>query len=427
MLRVQTPAPVGPLPPPQALSFHLDDATVAKLLAQIARIRQRPGARTPRMSLGIHPEVKKATQGAHDDSEELAFRLFAEETAALHQANLNEQLLDEIAQMEAMDMYDHEVALALSEGREPPPMPDFSQMMHHMRGGVDWDLIDFSSPPPESVKLPTLPEGDYASYVEALREALQGLDVRFDGDEGEDDASCHNVPSPRDTRDRLQELRLELAQLDQLEAGSQLCVPRASTPPPVYSCTVCGDDIKGTLVRLGCGHTFDNDCVTEMFKRATIDESLYPPKCCQGAIELSAVEQYLQPALIDIYKKKAREFTTANRVYCHEPACATFLGPATPEDAPETLRCPECDAPTCASCKEQAHPGVPCHFHAEDAVLDLGKAEKWQRCPSCKHLVELSIGCYHITCRCSTQFCYVCAALWKQCDCPLFYVPPEED
>ncbi|KAI0336018.1 hypothetical protein GY45DRAFT_572881 [Cubamyces sp. BRFM 1775] len=420
MLRVQTPAPVGPLPSSQGPSSPLDDATVAKLLAHISRIRQRPGIRTPSKVL--------STQGVND--EELAFKLFAEETAALHEASLNEDLLDELSQMEAMDMYDHEVALALSEGREPPPAPDFSQMIRHMRGGINWDLIDLSSPPPESVKPFALPEENHASHMEALREALQGLDVGFHGDEGADDAVC-SVPSSQDMRIRLKELRLELAQLDLLHAESPLCSPRVPTPPspppPVYSCTVCGDDIEGTVVRLGCGHTFDNGCVTEMFQRATIDESLFPPKCCQGAVELSAVERYLAPALIDIYKKKTREFTTANRVYCHEPACATFLGPATPEDAPETLRCPECDAPTCASCKEQSHPGVPCHFHAEDAVLDLGKAEKWQRCPSCKHLVELSIGCYHITCRCSTQFCYLCAALWKQCDCPLFYVPPEED
>lgn len=31
--------------------------------------------------------------------------------------------------------------------------------------------------------------------------------------------------------------------------------------------------------------------------------------------------------------------------------------------------------------------------------------------------MELWQGCYHMTCRCSTQFCYLCAALWKTCDC----------
>lgn len=136
MLRVQTPTPVGPLSPSQAPPSPLDDATVAKLLAHISRIRQRPGIRTPSKPLGISAEAKKATQGVYD--EELAFRLFAEETAALHEASLNEHLLDEITQMEAMDMYNHEVALALSEGREPPPMPDFSQIIPRLPRGIDW-------------------------------------------------------------------------------------------------------------------------------------------------------------------------------------------------------------------------------------------------------------------------------------------------
>ncbi|KAI0374371.1 hypothetical protein BV20DRAFT_935671, partial [Pilatotrama ljubarskyi] len=188
------------------------------------------------------------------------------------------------------------------------------------------------------------------------------------------------------------------------------------------------------VVRLRCGHTFDPGCIREMFERASTDESLFPPKCCQGAVPLSEVEAHFGRAFVERYNKKAREFSTADRVYCHNPSCAAFLGPAVPADAPETaqteaetLRCPDCSAGTCARCKEATHPGVPCHFHAEDAVLDLGKAHGWQRCPACRHLVELSIGCYHIVCRCGKQWCYVCAAPWKECDCPLFYVPPEED
>jgi hypothetical protein len=31
--------------------------------------------------------------------------------------------------------------------------------------------------------------------------------------------------------------------------------------------------------------------------------------------------------------------------------------------------------------------------------------------------VELSTGCFHMTCRCKAQFCYLCAARWKSCAC----------
>ncbi|KAM0667449.1 hypothetical protein ACQRIU_003314 [Beauveria bassiana] len=39
------------------------------------------------------------------------------------------------------------------------------------------------------------------------------------------------------------------------------------------------------------------------------------------------------------------------------------------------------------------------------------------RCSSCHHVVELSTGCNHISCRCGAQFCYVCGEKWKTCGC----------
>lgn len=32
-------------------------------------------------------------------------------------------------------------------------------------------------------------------------------------------------------------------------------------------------------------------------------------------------------------------------------------------------------------------------------------------------MVELNKGCYHMTCRCKTEFCYLCRARWKTCRC----------
>jgi hypothetical protein len=39
------------------------------------------------------------------------------------------------------------------------------------------------------------------------------------------------------------------------------------------------------------------------------------------------------------------------------------------------------------------------------------------RCPGCNEMVEKSLGCTHIICRCSAQFCYICRARWKTCNC----------
>lgn len=70
-------------------------------------------------------------------------------------------------------------------------------------------------------------------------------------------------------------------------------------------------------------------------------------------------------------------------------------------------------------CKQTTHPGDTCsETTAILAVRALAKAEKWQTCVGCNAIVELLQGCYHMICRCGAQFCYLCAAPWKQCQCP---------
>ena len=38
-------------------------------------------------------------------------------------------------------------------------------------------------------------------------------------------------------------------------------------------------------------------------------------------------------------------------------------------------------------------------------------------------MIELNHGCFHMTCRCKTQFCYRCGAQWKTCSCPQWEEP----
>ncbi|KAI0651652.1 hypothetical protein C8Q79DRAFT_1004927 [Trametes meyenii] len=400
MLRVLPPAAIHPLIGHRIIEPPLDDLLVPAILAQIVKLRVHDPDRHPKTHNDAPGRSVLAPPPAHaHEDEELAISLFTQETEALFNAARDDDLLEELAFQEELEAYDHAVALAMEAERDPPPMPERIARGNRRELPVilDHDESDTedSFPPPSALDIQA-----------ALKNAALG------------DLSTEN------NDETIEHLLSRLPHGDKILALLQRHFPLAAAPsPPLESCTVCGDDICGTVVRLKCGHTFDADCIQEMFKKASTDESLFPPKCCQGAVALSEVEPHLPHAFVEHYNKKAIEFSTPDRVYCHVPTCASFLGPAA--DAPATLRCAECAAGTCACCKEQTHPGVPCHFAAEDAVLDLGKEHGWQRCPACRHLVELSIGCYHIICRCSKQFCYVCAAPWKECECPLFYVPPE--
>ncbi|RYP06431.1 hypothetical protein DL764_003167 [Monosporascus ibericus] len=53
-------------------------------------------------------------------------------------------------------------------------------------------------------------------------------------------------------------------------------------------------------------------------------------------------------------------------------------------------------------------------------ILHQAKEEGWQRCSKCRILVELKEGCNHMMCRCGAEFCMMCGAKWKSCECPLF-------
>ncbi|KAG6332880.1 hypothetical protein ID866_6215 [Astraeus odoratus] len=123
------------------------------------------------------------------------------------------------------------------------------------------------------------------------------------------------------------------------------------------------------------------------------------------------------------FREKGREFGTLNRVYCAQQTCSRFLGPLTEGPfGPATYDCPApgCTTRTCARCRGRYDGWL--HICRQDQgaehVLNMGRTEGWARCPGCSQMIELNMGCYHMTCRCRTEFCYMCRARWKTCRCP---------
>jgi hypothetical protein len=162
-------------------------------------------------------------------------------------------------------------------------------------------------------------------------------------------------------------------------------------------CVICGEKIVFfEVARLSCNHECCRECLEIMFKAAIVDESRYPPKCCdQVSVDSREVRVYLSSDIRNEYEVKKIEWDTANRTYCSKNGCGLFI--RTEHVVAGLATCQTCNAATCAMCKKAAHDGDCPNDEALQETLAVLDNNGWVRCPQCHAGVELSSGCYHIT------------------------------
>lgn len=192
---------------------------------------------------------------------------------------------------------------------------------------------------------------------------------------------------------------------------------------------VCYDRVRVSgrqTLHAPCDHFYCKNCAVDLVRAFTCDESLYPLRCCQTAIPRSSILPLIidSVTLLRTFEVKNAEWgvTAKNRIYCCSPTCSSFLGSSVGRERLVGIPCTSltCRASTCPRCKQAAHPNdLDCSANrATEEVRALAREQGWQTCPGCQTIVELNVGCYHMTCRCRVQFCYLCAEPWKRCSCP---------
>ncbi|KAI0809693.1 hypothetical protein GGR55DRAFT_161121 [Xylaria sp. FL0064] len=206
------------------------------------------------------------------------------------------------------------------------------------------------------------------------------------------------------------------SEIDGQPESSSWAASRAQEAPPRRPCIACAD-LKNVadLARAPCKHDYCGECLENLFRSAMLDESLFPPRCCRQDIPVDENRLFLGNDLVEQFTQKSVELATPNRTYCHQPTCSAFIPPTMIKDG--TAQCPECKARTCETCKGATHAGDCPTDTGLQQVLEIARQERWQRCPKCFTMIELNTGCFHMTCKCRAQFCYLCAVEWKNCTC----------
>lgn len=194
-------------------------------------------------------------------------------------------------------------------------------------------------------------------------------------------------------------------------------------------CEICADrkDSDQMFKTESCVHSFCSDCIGKHVA-TKIQESITTVTCpgldCKSVIELDACREVLPKDVLDRWDEALCEaLFGSQRFYCPFKDCSAMLLNDNEEgEAIRESECPFCHRLFCAVCYVPWHSGVDCEEFQrlnedergrDDLMLrELVKEKKWRRCPHCKYFVERTDGCLHMTCRCTSQFCYGCGAEW---------------
>lgn len=136
---------------------------------------------------------------------------------------------------------------------------------------------------------------------------------------------------------------------------------------------------------------------------------------CNLELTLGKCSKFLTPKLVELWKHKMKEdsIPAAERIYCPYPNCSmlmskTEISGSDLVDQTNVRACVKCAGLFCIDCKVPSHPDLSCaeyqKLHPEPLVDDtklksLAKDQNWRQCVKCRHLIELSQGCNHMTCR----------------------------
>ncbi|CCM02211.1 uncharacterized protein FIBRA_04291 [Fibroporia radiculosa] len=163
-------------------------------------------------------------------------------------------LVSELARAEASACHDRDVAVAISRGRPPPLAPPVSGLP-----ALSMRLSASSSSSP-------IPDNLNSSRSER-----------------------ENILSPSSSRS------VAPATPHISETAKKLTLKPET-------CVICTDRIHGSAIKAPCGHFYDVACLTDLFRSASKDETLFPPRCCTQPFVFADVRLHFDAELSSVLR-----------------------------------------------------------------------------------------------------------------------------
>ncbi|KAF9589786.1 hypothetical protein IFM89_028721 [Coptis chinensis] len=211
-------------------------------------------------------------------------------------------------------------------------------------------------------------------------------------------------------------------------------------------CPICCEEkLPSMMINMDCSHKFCSCCM-RTYVEGKLQTCQVPIRCpelkCKCYVSASECRSFLPKTCYDLLEKALVEanFLESEKIYCPFPNCSVLLNPcqcmstrASSSSHSETncIECPECQRFICLDCGVPWHSSMSCEEYqnlpieerdAGDITLHhLAQNKKWRRCQQCRRMIELTQGCYHMTCWCGHEFCYSCGAEYNDghqtCQC----------
>jgi hypothetical protein len=188
--------------------------------------------------------------------------------------------------------------------------------------------------------------------------------------------------------------------------------------------------VRNGLLALHCGHEICHNClrgtlIAGTIRNRTTGQDRCPTCAEQSNFESSLTEEDVRLVLggndawpfIQSIRQNGAIAAQQGSKQCPTANCSYLL---VPQEGQEDFTCPECTGHYCLQCSAN-------HTQQQASCEEIKRARTdedgtglriWlekhdaKPCPNCSTAIEKNAGCFHMTCRCTYQFCWNCLGPW---------------